>query len=67
MAERGRRKPTSESKCLHLPSVASAELASVMAERPVSECKTSTKCLQHFVDTLQGGRVSTPSLAFIAF
>ena len=48
----GRRQPTSESKCLHLPSVASAGLAPVMAERPVSECKASKKCLQHFFDTL---------------
>jgi len=35
--------PTSESKCLHLPSVASAGLAPVMAERPVRECKSSKK------------------------
>ena len=44
--------PTSESKCLHLPSVASAGLAPVMAERPVSECNSSKKCLKHFFDTL---------------
>ena len=30
--------PTSESKCLHLPSVASAALVSVLDERPVTEC-----------------------------
>ena len=44
--------PTSESKCLHLPSVASAGLAPVMAERPVRECNSSKKCLKHFFDTL---------------
>ena len=45
--------PTSESKCLHLPSVASAGLAPVMAERPVRECNSSKKCLKHFFDTLR--------------
>ena len=29
--------PTSDSKCLHLPSVAVTELCSVMADRPVTE------------------------------
>ena len=45
--------PTNESKCLHLPSVASAGLVPVMAERPVSECNNSKKCLMHFFDTLK--------------
>ena len=40
--------PTSESKCLHLPSVASAGLAPVMAERPVSECKSSKSAKSTF-------------------
>ena len=44
--------PTSESKCLHLPSVASAGLAPVRAPRPVRECNSSKKCLKHFFDTL---------------
>ena len=56
--------PTSESQCLHLPSVASAGLAPVMAERPVRECKSSKKCLKHFFDTLTAG-ISRQSELFI--
>ena len=69
MAERlggGRRQPTSDSKCLHLPSVAIAELVSVMAERPVSECNSSTKCLQHFVDALSPAACMLPGFVLPA-